>query len=131
MISSPSPESPSVSIQSPRLVKPRLLVIELWGLGDLVIATPFLCAATEKYEVTVLAKPYAKDLQPRFWPGVQVIPFTAPWTAFRRKYRLYAWPWRDIFRVAKQIRAGRFDVGLSARGDPQGDPRDHFLLAFA
>jgi heptosyltransferase-2 len=107
--------------------KPRLLIIELWGLGDLVIATPFLRAAAQQYEVTVLAKPYAKDLQSRLWPELTVLPFIAPWTAFRRKYRLLNWPWPEMFRLGRQIRAAQFDVGLSARWDP----RDHFLLAFA
>lgn len=51
-------------------VKPKLLVVELWGLGDLVIATPFLRAAAERYEVTLLAKPYAQELQARLWAGV-------------------------------------------------------------
>ena len=51
--------------------KPKLLVVELWGLGDLVIATPFLQAACEKYAVTLLAKPYALDLRARLWPEVQ------------------------------------------------------------
>jgi ADP-heptose:LPS heptosyltransferase len=37
-------------------MKPRLLVLELWGLGDLVIATPFLRAAAERYAVTLLAR---------------------------------------------------------------------------
>src|SRR5438270_12922444 len=111
----------------PPPLKPRLLVIELWGLGDLVIATPFLRAAAQKYEVTVLAKPYAKDLQARLWPEVNVLPFVAPWTAFRRKYRLHVWPWREMFQLGRGIRAPRFDVGLSARWDP----RDHFLLTFA
>src|SRR5438309_786825 len=92
-------------------------------MGDLVIASPFLRAASEKYEVTLLAKPYARDLQRRFWPAVQVAPFIAPWTAFRHKYRLWHWPWRDIFRL-RHLTAGRFDIGLSARWDP----RDHFLL---
>jgi len=112
---------------TPPTAKPRLLIIELWGLGDLVIATPFLRAAVQKYEVTVLAKPYAKDLQSRLWPEATVIPFIAPWTAFRGKYRLLAWPWREMFRLGLEIRAMHFDVGLSARWDP----RDHFLLAFA
>jgi ADP-heptose:LPS heptosyltransferase len=109
--------------------KPRLLVVELWGLGDLVIATPFLRVAAQRYEVTVLAKPYAIDLQARLWPGVTVVPFTAPWTAFKHKdkYRLYAWPWRGIARLHRQIGGGQFDVGLSARWDP----RDHFLLLLA
>src|ERR1700758_5116571 len=93
--------------------KPRLLVIELWGLGDLVIATPFLRAAARQYEVTVLAKPYAKDLQERLWPEVKVLPFVAPWTAFRRKYWVPAWPWKEMFRLGKAIRGAQFDVGLS------------------
>ncbi|HWW03016.1 MAG TPA: glycosyltransferase family 9 protein [Candidatus Acidoferrum sp.] len=104
-------------------MKPKLLVIELWGMGDLVIATPFLRAASEKYSVTLLAKPYAHDLQRRFWPEVRVAPFIAPWTAFRRKYRLLSWPWREIFRL-RGLAAERFDLGLTARWDP----RDHLLL---
>jgi ADP-heptose:LPS heptosyltransferase len=104
-------------------MKPKLLVLELWGLGDLVIATPFLEAASEKFEVSLLAKPYAQDLQESFWPKVRVVPFIAPWTAFRRKYRLWAWPWREMFRL-RHLAAERFDIGLTARWDP----RDHLLL---
>lgn len=92
-------------------------------MGDLVIATPFLQAASEKYAVTLLAKPYANDLQRRFWPSVRVAPFIAPWTAFRRKYRLLRWPWREIFRL-RALAAERFELGLTARWDP----RDHLLL---
>jgi ADP-heptose:LPS heptosyltransferase len=65
-------------------VKPKLLVVELWGLGDLVIATPFLQGASQKYRVTLLAKPYAVDVYRRFWPEVTVVPFIAPWTTFNR-----------------------------------------------
>ena len=104
-------------------MKPKLLVVELWGLGDLVIATPFLQAASERFAVTLLAKPYAEDLRNRFWPDVNVVPFIAPWTAFEHKYRLLAWPWREMFRLRKLI-SQHFDFGLSARWDP----RDHLLL---
>ncbi len=110
-------------------MKPKLLVVELWQLGDLVIATPFLQAASQKYDVTLLAKPYAADLQRRLWSGVRVIPFIAPWTAFsfRDKYRLLAWPWRRILQLRKELGTESFDVGLSARWDP----RDHLLLRMA
>jgi heptosyltransferase-2 len=108
-------------------MKPKLLVVELWGMGDLVIATPFLQAASKRFSVTLLAKPYAKDLQTRFWPEVNVIQFVAPWTAFEGKYRLWHWPWRQMFRLWWQLRAESFDYGLSARWDP----RDHFLLRLA
>jgi heptosyltransferase-2 len=104
-------------------MKPKLLVVELWMLGDLVIATPFLQAACERFRVTLLARPYAQDLRPRFWPEVKVVPFTAPWTAFKGKYRLPSWPWGQIWSLRKLI-GERFDVGLSARWDP----RDHLLL---
>lgn len=106
-------------------MKPKLLVVELWGLGDLVIATPFLRAASERFAVTLLAKPYARDLQTRLWKDVQVVPFVAPWTAFKHKYRLFSWPWRQIFRLRRALAAQRFDYGLSARWDP----RDHLLLS--
>lgn len=108
-------------------MKPRLLIIELWGLGDLVIATPFLQAARERYQVTLLAKPYAVQLGARFWPEVEVIPFVAPWTAFQGKYRLWKWPWRETARLWRRLARQRFDVGLSARWDP----RDHLMLRVA
>ena len=108
-------------------MKPRLLVVELWGMGDLVIATPFLQAASEKYEVTLVAKPYARDLQARFWRDVKVVSFVAPWTAFERKYYVLSWPWREMFRLQKRLKTEGFDYGISARWDP----RDHFLLTVA
>ena len=108
-------------------VKPRLLVLELWGLGDLAIATPFLRAASEKFDVTLLAKPFAFDLAPRLWPQVEVIAFTAPWTAFRGKYKFWNWPWRQMFRLHRRLRRKNFDYGVSGRWDP----RDHLLLKFS
>jgi len=93
-------------------------------MGDLVIATPFLRAACREFQVTLIAKPYAQNLHTRLWPEVEVIPFTAPWTAFQGKYRLWKWPWQKLYGLRRQIASQRFDVGLSARWDP----RDHFLL---
>lgn len=113
-------------------MKPKLLITELWGLGDLVIATPLLRTAVERFDVTLLAKPYALDLQLRLWPGVRVVPFVAPWTAFKNKYRLWQWPWKEILRLRNQLAAEHFDFGLSARlitSSPlSGDLRDHLLL---
>ena len=107
-------------------MKPKLLVVELWGLGDLVIATPFIRAATERYSVTLLAKPVAAELRPRLWPSVEIMPFTAPWTAFRfgAKYSLWRWPWRDLSDLTRRLRSTAFDCGVSGRWDP----RDHVLL---
>jgi ADP-heptose:LPS heptosyltransferase len=107
--------------------KPSLLVLELWGLGDLALAMPFLRAASDRYAVTLVAKPHAAPLLARFAPGVRHVPFSAPWTAFRKKYHLHRWPWREIAGVLRTVRAERFDAAVSARLDP----RDHLLLRLA
>lgn len=106
--------------------RPKLLIVELWGLGDLVIATPFIRAAAEKFSVTLLAKPFAIEMRPQLWPTVEIVPFTAPWTAFflADKYNFWRWPWRDVRRLRGELRARHFDYGVSARWDP----RDHLLL---
>ena len=105
-------------------MKPRLLVLEFWGLGDLVIATPFLRAASERFEVTLVAKPFAEELRPRLWPDIKIESFNAPWTAFRGKYQLWRWPWLEILRLRHRLIADKFDFAVSARWDP----RDHFVL---
>ena len=106
------------------LVKPKLLIVELWGLGDLVIATPFIRAVAEKFDITLLAKPFALDLQLRLWPEMKVVAGTAPWTAFKNKYQLWRWPLQAMIRLRRKLAAEHFDYGLSARWDP----RDHLLL---
>lgn len=108
-------------------MKPKLLAVELWGLGDLVIATPFLRAASKKFSVTLLAKPFANELRPRLWPEIEVIPFTAPWTAFRQKYYFWRWPWLSMVQVQRRLAREKFDFAVSARWDP----RDHFVLRMA
>lgn len=105
-------------------MKPKLLILELWGLGDLVIATPFIRAAAEKYDVTLLAKPFAQEMRPHFWPHLEIVPFIAPWTAFHAKYHLWRWPWTNMLRLRRELRAKNFDCAVSARWDP----RDHLLL---
>ena len=106
---------------------PRLLVTELWGIGDLALALPFLRRAAGHARVTLLAKPHAAPLLARFAPEVELVTLLAPWTAFRGKYRLHRWPWRDLARVRRELRARHFDLGVCARSDP----RDHALLALA
>ncbi|HEY0944992.1 MAG TPA: glycosyltransferase family 9 protein [Opitutaceae bacterium] len=108
--------------------RPRLLVSELWGLGDVVLALPFLQDASAHADVTLLAKPHAGPLLHRFAPAVAHLPLVAPWTSFSGKYRLHRWPWRALRDTVARLRsAPGFDLGVSARADP----RDHALLALA
>jgi ADP-heptose:LPS heptosyltransferase len=104
--------------------KPSVLVLELWGVGDVALAMRFLEAAAARYSVTLLAKPHAAPLLERLMPGIELIPFVAPWTAFRGKYQVHAWPWAEIARLLVEVRRRHFDAAVSARCDP----RDHALL---
>jgi ADP-heptose:LPS heptosyltransferase len=109
---------------TPESRRPRLLALELWGLGDLALAVPFLRAAARQADVTLLAKPGAAGLLRRFVPGVDLIVLDAPWTAFRGKYRLHRWPWSGLRQTLHELRRRQFDIAVSARPDP----RDHLLM---
>jgi len=116
---------PRMTADNPKVSS--LLVLELWGLGDLALAIPFLRRASEKYRVTLLAKPQAAPVLTRFAPEIELLPLTLPWTAFSRKYRLWEWDWPVLRKAIRELRQRRFTVGVSARRDP----RDHVLLHLA
>jgi len=101
-----------------------VLALELWGLGDLALAVPFLREASRHAEVTLLAKPHAARLLQRFAPAVRLLALDAPWTAFQGKYRLGHWPWGELHQTLGALRQQRFDTVVSARPDP----RDHLLM---
>jgi heptosyltransferase I len=108
-------------------VKRKLLIVELWGLGDLTFATTFIRQAIASYEVHLLAKPHAIDLLQSAFPAVHFIKFNAPWTAFTKKYELWKWPWYELASLVQELRRQKFDAAISVRRDP----RDHLLMRLA
>jgi ADP-heptose:LPS heptosyltransferase len=106
----------------------KCLVVELWWIGDATLMTPVLQGLqADGWDVTVLGKPQSRLLLQDSYPAVHWIEFDAPWTVFRGKYRLWSWPWRELLRVLREVRRGKFDAAVSIRHDP----RDHFLLWLA
>lgn len=99
-------------------------MLELWGLGDLTFSTPLLRAAVERYDVTLVGKPHAKPLLAATFPSINFIAYDAPWTAYRGKYRLWAWRWPLLLGLIGRLRRMRFDAAVSVRNDP----RDHVLM---
>ncbi len=107
--------------------KPKLLLLELWGIGDLAFATGFLREAVKRYEVTLVGKPHAAALLGPTFPEVRFVAFDAPWTVFRGKYRLWKWKWGALWKFFAGLRRERFDVVVSVRKDP----RDHLMMRLA
>ena len=109
-------------------MKKKCLIIELWWLGDTVLMTSALQGLLAAgWEITVLGKTQSRRLLEGTYPELKWIIFDAPWTAFRGKYKLWRWPWRELLRVLREVHSGKFDAAISIRYDP----RDQFLLWLA
>jgi heptosyltransferase-2 len=103
----------------------KLLVMEFWGIGDLTFSTPLLHAATDEgWDVTLAAKPHARPLLAPTFPRIHFLAYDAPWSAYREKYKLWKWNWRELFAFIRTLRRERFDAAVSVRNDP----RDHLLM---
>ncbi|MHA3771970.1 glycosyltransferase family 9 protein [Verrucomicrobiota bacterium sgz303538] len=107
--------------------RPKLLLLDFWGIGDLTLATTILPAALAKYDVTIAAKPTASPLLGPSFPTINFLPFDPPWTAFRGKYHLWRWAWGKLLSFIAELRRQRFDIAVSVRHDP----RDHLLMVLA
>ena len=98
----------------------RILVVELWGIGDVVLATPVLAELRERFpeaKISLLAKPHARELLEGSGLVDEVIAAAFPWTAHTRKYAPTRYRRAGLWRLFRELRARRFDVSLDARRD--------------
>jgi ADP-heptose:LPS heptosyltransferase len=102
-------------------------VLEFWGVGDLTFATPLLEAARARYEITLIGKAHAAALLQPTFPDVRFLSFDAPWSAYRNKYALWRWSWRELFGLLHQLAGEHFAAAVSVRPDP----RDHVFMLLA
>ena len=102
----------------------KILLLELWGVGDVVLSTPALVSLRKIFpraSITVLAKPYAADIL-KYSPCVdEIIPFNFPWTRLHGKYDLRKWEFGRIFRLVSDLRRRSFDLALDVRGDARSN----------
>ena len=100
----------------------RILVLEPWFIGDLVLATSILRALRERFPgaaITVLGKAHATELLTHSGLVDDVIEFDLPWTASgaTSKYdprRYEAGQWK---KMVAELRSRRFDLTIDARMD--------------
>ncbi|CAN5142249.1 lipopolysaccharide heptosyltransferase II [soil metagenome] len=98
----------------------RILVVEIWGLGDVVLATPALAELRERFPsagITLLAKPKARELLAESGLVDDVIAVDFPWTACERKFAPSRYDLAGLKDLFRELRSRRFDVSLDARRD--------------
>src|SRR2546423_5979268 len=106
----------------------KVLVIEPWNIGDVVLVTPLLAQLRERLPnatITLLAREYARDLLEGSGLVDEIIVARLPWTAQKNKYPLTPRIAKEMSRLVKELRKRRFDVTIDARMDI----RSNFLAA--
>lgn len=98
----------------------KILVLELWHMGDVVLATPVLQRLREMYpdaRITLLAKEHARELLQGSDLVDDIVAFDFPWTAMSGKYRPERYDRKAIAALVKRMRDERFDLTLDCRMD--------------
>lgn len=107
----------------------RILVVELWNIGDVVLTMPFLeqlRAIFPNARITLLGQPHARVIL----EGTALVDeFIEADLAWSRKERVhpFAYPWREFMRAVFELRRRKFDVAFQSRRHI----REHVLLALS
>lgn len=104
---------------TPRPIR-SILVVELWHMGDVVLATPLLAKLRELFpaaRICLLGKNHADDLLRNSGLADEVIPYDFPWTAAEGKYDPSRYDRKGLSALLRKLRAQDFDVTLDCRMD--------------
>jgi ADP-heptose:LPS heptosyltransferase len=104
------------AVESPK----KILVVELWHIGDVVLATAALAVLRQAWpgaRITLLAKPHASELLANSDLVDEIVVFDFPWTAFTGKYNPTRYNSGEISAIIRRLRRERFDLSLDCRMD--------------
>lgn len=105
----------------------RILVSELWHIGDVVIAMPFLAALRRLFptaQITLLAKSHARATLANTGLIDDVVSFDFPWTFLDEDRRPKLKELLKIPGLIRRLRRMQFDLAF----DCSRDGRNHLLL---
>jgi heptosyltransferase-2 len=105
-----------------------ILVLELWNIGDVILAMPFLAQLRGLFpraRITLLSRSFAEDLLAGTGLVDEFIPADLNWTEGNR-FRLSGKA-IDFWQVSRKLRRQRFDLAFASRAHV----REHFLLALS
>jgi heptosyltransferase I len=98
----------------------KILIFELWGIGDLIIMSSVIRHFKKRYpttEISLLSKSIARDVFKNSDLFDEIIEIDFPWTRFKGKYRFWTWDWKDLSTIIMKTRGKKFDLSIDARGD--------------
>ena len=119
---------PKPSNNKPVLPK-KILILELWGMGDVVMMSCVLGPLRRNYpnaKIALLVKPHAAVILKHNNNIDELIEFDFPWTKFRHKYRFWQWDWKSLIKIVGELSSRKFDLAICGRGDI----RNNILLFF-
>lgn len=108
----------------------RILVLEYWNLGDIVMESPFLHNLRVQYptaHIAIFTSPKCAELLKDQGLVDEMIVVRVPWAQHYsrwRKYNPFTMLWLDLFRAVRTVHAREFDLAFSARADI----RENFML---
>jgi lipopolysaccharide heptosyltransferase II len=111
----------------------KILVVEYWNLGDMVMQSPFLINLRVQYpqaHITLLTSPKVVPLIANQGLVDDIVEVRVPWAQHYsrlRKYNPFSPLWLELHRTLRHLRAEHFDLAFSARADL----RDNFILWFS
>jgi ADP-heptose:LPS heptosyltransferase len=108
----------------------KILVSELWHIGDVVIAMPFLAALRARFpsaRITLLSKGHAREVVAGSGLVDEVIAADLPWTFLEEDTRSWGRSLMQIPALVRRLRRERFDLAF----DCSRDGRNHLLLSLS
>ena len=108
----------------------RILVVELWNIGDVVLAMPFLAQLRALFptaRITMLARPYAKIILAGTGLVDEFIETELGWTELATRFNPLGYNWSELRRVRRELRSRRFDIAFKSRMHI----REHLVLAMS
>jgi heptosyltransferase-2 len=108
----------------------RILVVELWNIGDVVLTIPFLAqlrAIVPDAEITLLARPNASEILAGTALVDHFMEADLTWITEGRSFSPLNYHWRELLRVVRAMRERRFDLAFQCRAHV----REYALLALS
>ncbi|HVD59465.1 MAG TPA: glycosyltransferase family 9 protein [Gemmatimonadaceae bacterium] len=98
----------------------KILVVELWNIGDVVIATTALQALRARYPdawIAFLGKPHAEEVLRGTGLVDEVITYDFPWTSETDKYQRSRYDRRSLKELFRRLREEKYDLTIDCRMD--------------